>query len=225
MLEFIKDTAREISETIDGWCGAHGASLIPVGYMVSNGKGNHLEIGSLWGASAIMAAKVQELKYPDAKVYCVDPMEYKWHEPCSRRAGNVTPERAKIMRDVFLSNINKMGVADRIVLINKKSQPVPEEVKAVRFSTVFIDGWHYGNTPLMDAKSSSDMAEDFILLDDTPLPYYPSIERAFRWMVSNKKWLMVDKYDRSVLFMKRPKISNIWSHTAKPIDPTHVRGI
>lgn len=219
-----EEIAKSISENIKGWCGANGASLLPVGYMVAAAQGgDHLEIGSLWGASAIMAALVKKQYGFDGKIYCVDPMEYKRHEPCSRRANNVTPERAKDMPNVFMRNIEAFGVSDVVTLIQKPSQPFPEELTGKRFSTVFIDGWHYGNTPTMDVRIASDSANDLILLDDAPLEYYPAVERAFRELVRDKRWIMQRTFDRSVLFRRRQSVNNIWWHTAETMTPEEVR--
>lgn len=198
-----------------GWCGANGASLIMVGKMIEESENSdHLEIGSLWGASALMAALTKIENGYDGHIYCVDPMVFSLHEPCSVRGGNITSHRAEIMPDVFRKNMKMFGVENRVTLINKSSFPkLPKELTGIRFGSVFIDGFHYGDAPLQDAKNALEVSDKFILLDDV-LPYYPDVYSAFSYLAGVRDWYIISLSERSALFRKETNVENIFDYTS-----------
>ena len=153
-------TTRELEELVfhiistqHGWCGAGGRSLLDVAKLASQ-HGDHVEIGSLFGATARMAASVKMQFGYTGNVYCIDPMEFDRHEACVRIEG--TDSQRLMLREQFqiFSDVTKK-FGDRIQLIRRPSHPWPIEEDR-KFVTAFIDGWHYGDGPINDAKKLAD---------------------------------------------------------------------
>lgn len=219
-----REVLEAVLTTSYGWCGSERVKPYNAIFDVSFfSDGNHLEIGSLWGGSALVAAMARRENGKHGVVYCVDPMIPELYEPCSKRAGNLTPERMAIMPEVFAENMKLFGVEDRVVHIRKKSQPFPEELEHITFSTAYLDGWHYGNTPRDDVRELSERVDDFIIINASCHEYYPSIEKAFRFMVNNKKWILRFYDGRCSVFGKRLDYGLIWNDTAQHVDSERVR--
>lgn len=216
------ELSKYIHDNIIGWCGAGGRSLKHVGWSSSR-NGNHLEIGSLFGASAIMAAMSKKLSNVDGIVYCIDPMDFDNHEPCSIRGGNITEEIALLMPEMFHDNVKKFGVEDRIVLIREKSDPFPAFFDGIEFSSCFIDGWHYGETPTNDTISCANIVDGVIILDDC-MSYYPSVMKAFRHLVSMVDWQIVGFTDGVAIFEKNSNLCfDIFNYTSPHNDSESIK--
>ena len=181
-----------------GWCGAGGRSLPDVARLAAR-DGDHVEIGSLFGASARVAAGVKTKYEYTGTVYCIDPMEFDSHEACIRLEGN--DSQKMMLREQFqiFSDATK-AYGDRIRLIRKPSYPWPLEDDQ-RFVTAFIDGWHYGDGPLNDAKKLVDVVSEMILLDDV-VPGYPDVYKAFQYLCSCPRWFLTGKTERCAVFMR-----------------------
>ena len=212
-IETIRHLANKVIENIIGWAGASGQSLPFVGSAVYlAGRGNHLEIGTSFGASAIMAALVKKQYGLGGLVFCVDPMEYERHEPCVTRAGTITKEIADYMPEIFADNLDKFGVSDMVVFVRKPSFPFPDELSDIEFSSAFIDGWHYGDAPTIDAMTCAEMVTDVIVLDDC-VPYYPDVMRSFAYMCSNRQWKITCFSQRAGIFQRNTDNIDIFYET------------
>ena len=95
--------------------------------MVMSTRGDYIEIGSAFGGSAIAAASSL---YGDSLCYCVDPM---W---------GMHRKSATAQWGIFWRNVNKAGVADKIVLIRQSSNPWPAFLQERKFAVALIDGDH-----------------------------------------------------------------------------------
>lgn len=191
---------QHVVTSTTGWCGAHGSSLGHVAKMVLDygGDEDHLEIGSLFGASARAAWLAKTKASRLGKVICIDPMEYERHEPCLLQEED--PSKHLMLRNqhqIFVDNTKKFV---NIELVQQASQPWPLPMDR-RFSTAFIDGWHYGDGPLNDAKVCTQIVDRAIILDDILLEY-PAVYEAFQYLCGAKGWYLSSKLDRVALFIK-----------------------
>lgn len=92
--------------------------------VASGGDGDHLEIGTLFGGSAILAAKIKQRMGHRGKVVCVDPMIEHW---------GTFPTK-----DVLMGNAEAFGV--ELELITEYSHPWPLGDR--QFVSVLVDGDH-----------------------------------------------------------------------------------
>ncbi len=112
--------------------------------------GPHLEIGTRFGSSALLATM-----FTDNKITCVDPMEYledSWFS--NRYLGHVA---------TWKTNMETWKVEDQVDLVVALSHPLPVTGP---FATVYIDGDHTYEAALQDFMNVKDITTDFIIWDD-----------------------------------------------------------
>ena len=183
-----------------GWPGCAGSSLKDIGRLIAEygDDGDHVETGSLFGASAIVAYKTKIEFGKKGDVYCIDPMVFDEHEYDIRVKGSKSQKiLLRHQHQIFVDNTNQFS---GIKLIRERSHPWPMS-KNQRFSTAFIDGWHYGDGPLNDAKTLVELVDRAIMIDDI-IPAYPDIYRAFLYLCEHPDWNLVYKWNRVALFEK-----------------------
>lgn len=146
------------------------------------GDGDHLEIGSMWGGTAIAAAKAKIDAGHTGNILCVDSFigsDGEW--------GTATPE-------IFWANVQAAGVRKRVHLRVESSSPWPF-LPRKRFVSALIDGDHGAPWPQTDWDNVSkvcplilvhDVGRDSActdlhnrLLDD---PEWKVLEYAQPWM-------------------------------------------
>ncbi len=139
---------------------------------VAGEDGDHLEIGSMWGGTAIAAANAT----PNMLVVCVDPFT---------DADSEVKERPS--EDKFLENVLEAGVADRVELHVCKSAPWPLYPRR-RFGTVLIDGDHTAPWPETDWESARCVT-DVILVHDVN-EHEPAVAQLHRRVMDEGEWTL-----------------------------------
>jgi hypothetical protein len=169
-----------------------GVSLPFLGSMVAlAGDGNHVDIGSLYGASAIMAALMKKDQNLAGTVYCIDPYDAATRNlavlPAPGIKGNVsaTPEE-------FWKNVEEFDVKDRIKLIRKVSHPWPEELKDTVFASAYIDGDHKGESPWNDFENLRGRVTKYIGCDNYE-EEYPDVVNAMWKAMDTEDWTLFYK--------------------------------
>lgn len=114
-----------------------------------------LEIGTLWGGSAILAA----LANPSLTVTAVDPMYGYYGSGDSGMDGKPTPTL-----DDVQSNFREFEVFDRISLVQGKSNPFP--LPALLVDGILVDGAHDYESVLLDCREACQHARRFVLVHD-----------------------------------------------------------
>lgn len=170
--------------------------------MVHNaGDGDHVEIGTYYGASAILAAQTK-LKYRlGGRVVCIDPLDGYY--------GNAAEE---ITPGVLRANAQACGVSLRIV--RGVSTPWPAELENNRFVSAFIDGWHWGDVPLEDFRNLSKRVARFILFDNYD-ERHPDVVRSCLIAAEYPEWIPVHVSGISFLLERSRTFfpqyaSNVW---------------
>jgi len=140
------------------------------------GNGDHLEIGSMWGGSAILAALTKKRNGITGKVVCVDPFrDMDWSS--GRPGGRPNP-------DIFLSNMKAMGVEDMVELVCAYSNPWPLGKR--KFSSIFVDGDHAENWPVIDWHNSKNRT-DLVIYHDLTI-YEKDVMRAVKIIRADSRW-------------------------------------
>lgn len=144
------------------------------------GRGNHLEIGTLWGASTIIAGLTKKEFGLWGNVFCVDPLNGLYGEgKTDKHAGRRLPSK-KILEE----NLKTMNL--KAVIIPKKSFPFPEEINKTKFSSTYIDGDHWGQGPQRDLDNAVKRTTKYIIIDNYDKTH-PAIVKAVR----GAKWRLV----------------------------------
>lgn len=155
--------------------------------------GDHVEVGTLWGASAIIAARA---KPPPGRIYSIDVMQggY-WSEGdpgCKLRKPTA--------RDV-LENFMHAGVAERITLICARSFPLPLS-PAILPSTALIDAGHNAGDVRRDWHSLSAITAKFIALHDYGKQHPAVMAVVETEILTNPNWRKYGQ-ENSLLVMER----------------------
>lgn len=123
--------------------------------MIVMGKhGDHVEIGTLFGGSAIIAARTKKHFGLCGTIHCIDPLE------------NSIPDAGAgiyASKEVIVENASMFGVEDRIVVHEQSSYPFPLKQS---FATGYIDGDHWNNFPIRDWESLSRYVSYMVMFDD-----------------------------------------------------------
>lgn len=114
-----------------------------------------LEIGTLWGGSAILAALARD----DIQATAIDPMQGYYGEADRYDEHERTPSV-----DAFYENLRIFGVEERVKLIQTSSAPFPFDGIA---DGILIDGAHDYDSVLHDVQEACKHACKWILAHDT----------------------------------------------------------
>lgn len=145
--------------------------------VVNGGSGNHLEIGSLYGATAILAANMKRLHNLGGNIYCIDDLEM---------AGpGVLRENIKGFSEIHLHA--------------GKSNPFPFDGD-LRFSTALIDAAHDYENAVADWNNVKDRVDRFIVFHDYD-PSHPGVVEAVRRAAQD--WTLIHASNHSAVLERR----------------------
>ena len=143
---------------------------------------DHVEIGTFYGGTAILAAIVKKKFRNHGHVYCVDPLEFR---PVAIMDA-LTNGRATTKN--VMENAAKFGVEDRITVVPKMSYPWPLGDK--KFGTGYIDGDHWNDMPTKDWLSLKDCVSHAIVFDDY-MRGKPEVARAVLAAANDPEWILI----------------------------------
>ena len=169
-----------------------GMSLPWVCQMALNaGAGDHLEIGSSWGASAIAVSLAKRAAGLAGKVYCIDP--YKSVRDNVRKLGPTPLEAATLA--AAKRNFAKAEVD--VTIVRASSQPFPKKLKDKKFVSAYIDGDHLNDMPYKDLVECAKRTQHFIGMDNYE-EGYPDVMDAAHKFVAQQEWNL---YFKNFLFV------------------------
>lgn len=180
----------EIDATIQGHVCmyANEAGLLAEAVRLA-GNGDHLEIGSMWGGSAVLAALVKQKYKLTGKVVCVDPFR---DGDCSPGFPGGRPDE-----QIFWANMDAAGVADRIELHTCYSDPWPFPAER-RFASIFVDGDHLGHWPLTDWHNARQHT-DLVIYHDL-YPHERDVMAAVAVIRQDPEWAQVAQVGSLAVF-------------------------
>ena len=153
------EVAQTIKEGIKGRSlfNSHEAGLLA--QIVHDGRhSDHIEIGTFFGASAILAAMIKKRFGLHGIVHCIDPLEM--------RKANINDwgTGIKATSDIVMENAGFFEVGDIIKLHLAKSSPWPLGDRT--FGTGYIDGEHWNGQPMRDWLNMKKYVKYAIVFDD-----------------------------------------------------------
>lgn len=116
--------------------------------------GTHVEIGTLWGGTAILAA----LAKTAGQVITIDMMK-----DCYWKDGDPDAGFARPSADVILDNLARFKVAHRVSIYKGYSDPFPFDIKP---ETAFIDGAHEYDGVKQDWQNLKHIVTSLIIFHD-----------------------------------------------------------
>lgn len=148
-------------------------------YSIAYHPGDYVEIGTLWGGTAILAALSKESS--SGHVYTIDFMKGGYWDH-----GDPTCKHEKPTAGIILDNLQKLGVAHRVSIIKAASNPwpLPDSIKP---TTVLIDGDHSYEGCLQDWKNVRPLRPRFVAFHDYGSPTCPGVTRVVNEVVAKDK--------------------------------------
>lgn len=150
--------------------------------------GDHLEIGTLHGGTAVLVALLKKTLGLPGKVVCIDPLNgYYANRPFGEADDTIT--HVPVTPETMLYNARLFDVADRIEIIQKTSNPWPVQ-KGRRFSSAYIDGDHWDEYPLIDWTNCAACVDEYIVFDNVDHKHL-AVQHAVTEAVKNPAWRLV----------------------------------
>lgn len=172
-----------------------GCSDVLAKMVVDAGPGDHVEIGTLWGGTAIIAALAKRMAGIPGRVFTIDTMGSGgfWTASGDPGADNKTPSP-----DIIKENLERLGVDDIVVPIRADSKTIP--LPTIRPVSVFIDGDHEYPGAIADWKYAQKYCQRFIAFHDY-LPEYAGVYKAVNEAASEyPNWKHVSTVEIMALF-------------------------
>lgn len=159
-------------------------------YAVSAGNGDYLEIGTLFGGSAIAVALAKKEAGLTGKVYCIDPLDGYYIGAINDRGRDIS-ELIDISGytpslEILESNADKLGV--KLEIIQQKSHPFPKQAKR-NYVMAYIDGDHWNDAPLNDWLNVRRIVTKYIVFDNVDRQH-PSVSLAV--IQAMRSWKLVE---------------------------------
>ena len=177
---------------LEGRVADGGISLMFLLSMVANaGDGDHIEIGALFGASAIAVGMMKERLGLEGEIYVIDPYDKE------ERASNIRPLKDTGKDDmsadpnVLMRNAETFGV--KINLVQEYSNPWPEQLVDNTFATGYIDGDHQHNMPYLDFQNLRERVSGYIGLDNVEEGYMDVMGALGKIMTEDEDWTLFYK--------------------------------
>lgn len=164
--------------------------------------GDHVEIGCLWGATAILAALAKREAKVEGHVYTIDKMSGGYWETGDPGYSNRIPNRKTIMM-----NFDRTQTRHDITLIEALSDPwpLPETVKP---TTVLIDGSHTYEGCKADWLNVKKLEPEFVLFHDYASGRHPGVQKVVDEILSgDPEWVMVEKADTLLILGKAHEVA------------------
>jgi len=153
-----------------------------------SGHGDHLEIGTLFGGSAIAAVLMKKMMELSGNVICLDPLDGYYRN--SSIEADVDPiTKLPVNLETVLENARRFSVSDRLEIITQRSYPWPVELEKRSFASAYIDGDHW-NFPWLDWLNVKDRVSRFIIFDNCDLEH-PDVMFACQKAEQDRNWRRV----------------------------------
>jgi len=183
-----------VHDNIDGrMCDEYNNVHYLANFIFNADGGNYLEIGSLFGGTAIVASLVMQDLELEGEVYAIDPFDGYYigtkNERSTLVGAQVDPHTRKaVTLERAQANAEKMGAKVNFIKGKSSLQTVPD----VRFSVVYIDGDHWNDAPWKDWLLVKDKCDKFIIFDNCDTGH-PAVESAVRNAWEDGEWTLLYK--------------------------------
>lgn len=200
--EYGMEVGEKLKQDIKGRaCGfAHDYGLVAQTVFYA-GDGNYVETGTLFGASALVAALTKKKFGIEGKVYCVDPFDGYYGTGRNDMSGIIPTV------EVLMENASKYKVKDYIVPVPHKSVPYPKSIVGLTFSMSYIDGNHWKDWPTQDFKAYAPNTTQYVMFDNYDFKH-PAVVNGAEFAVNQPQWRIAHVSSISFILQRNPKITD-----------------
>jgi hypothetical protein len=153
------------------------------------GDGDHVDIGTLYGASAIGVALMKKELGIKGDVYCIDPYDDEVRDELVH-AGDGLSTPVSASEEALFHNAEHFGV--ELKLIKEYSHPWPKELENNTFASAYIDGDHVGNGPRNDFENLAGRVSGYIGTDNFE-EEYPDVVASMIEAMNTPEWFLLYK--------------------------------
>jgi hypothetical protein len=155
--------------------------------MIHYGKGDHLEIGTAYGGSLLVALKTMDEYNRRRTVICIEPFGEERRDTIH-----------KAVEKEFWRNVEHFKIQDRFELIKAFSHPFP--IKKRRFSTALIDGDHAYEYVMNDWLNTKDVVDHYIMFHDYTRE---TVRNVVIQAAQDRDWIIVAIHGWSAVLKRR----------------------
>ena len=161
-------------------------------------SGNYLEIGTLFGGSAIPVAILKKLLKQSGLVFCIDPLNG-YYRGRFGPDNTIDPHSAgfAVTPETLFENIRLFGVGDKVFVMQASSTDCPS-LDTLEFSVVYIDGDHWNGVPIKDWLYIKDHATKFVIFDNCD-DHHLDVQAACKIASDDPEWECV--YDEGISYV------------------------
>lgn len=191
---------EEINKRITGRLALISPAESELLYKYASLDSDYLEIGCLWGGTAILAALAKINNGATGHVYTIDYMKGGYWDRGDPGAGNNKPTLAKVEK-----NLKRFDVDHRVTILVQSSNPLnlPETVMP---RVVLIDGGHSYRSCKEDWENVKKLDPQFILIHDYNSHHHPGVAMVVNEILDHDhEWAEVEKADTLIVFGKAEK--------------------
>lgn len=154
----VQNAVKDVAEVLGGRPKVFDPISLSIVGTLAQIPGDYVEIGTWFGASALVTALVKQRSETYGSVTCVDP--FGGLDPRFYQAYRyATPSKEAVM-----DSAKKLGV--ELEVISKPSNPWPEELNGRAWTVGYIDGDHRYPHPGLDANTLSNKVTQILMFDD-----------------------------------------------------------
>lgn len=164
--------------------------------------GDHVELGTLWGGTAILAALAKKRANVPGDVFTVDFMKGGYWE----NGDPSLPSLAKPTEKAVYDNLAAFGVSNRVTVVKAASHPWPLG-SDVHPSTVLIDCGHSYEAAKQDWENVRALNPQFIAFHDVNPKTHPGVYQVVEEILAN---------DRDYLFAAKAGTMVVMSRKQEP---------
>lgn len=183
--------AAEIRGGIAGGpgCGDMDAALLAE-VVFRAGHSDHLELGTLFGATAILVAMAKKEMGFEGSVYCVDNFTY-------------LSDKYPVGPDMVMKNAEIFGVADRIKVLVGNTYPLPPDIAEKHFGSVYIDAAHDVANCVRDWNSVRGIS-DVVVFHDYDRSHM-GVVATVKYAMQDPDWWLVHLSHHTAIFERMEK--------------------
>jgi len=199
---------KYINENIDGrLCDDENCCVFLASAVYDAKGGNYLEIGSLFGGSAILASLVMKEHGYDGEVYAIDPFDGYYVGTKSDRGWLVGAEidpltNKEVTIERAQANAKKMGADVTFIKGKASKELIP---RTLSFSVVYIDGDHWNDGPINDWSLVKDICTRFVIFDNCD-HRHPAVNKACIEAWSDPEWSLSFKQASIAIFQREASV-------------------
>lgn len=189
----------EINKKITGRLALLSAEEADALYRITAIPGDHVDLGTLWGGTAVLAALAKQRAEAPGHIYTIDFMRGGYWATGDPSRGGLVPSEATIHQ-----NLSLFGISGRVTVIKAPSHPwpLPEDVLP---TSVLIDCDHSYEGCLRDWNKVRSLTPLFVAFHDYNAKTHPGVAKVVDEIASrDDQYRLIEQAGTLIIFELKP---------------------